>query len=122
MEVTLVRREYTSWLEIPLYLLQSALWKELCLISKEGFSGLRLNHPCGSNTELCHTKEKYPGYRRNIPGYISIHTSMFTVLSELDDSLSGMSGTQVSQWVREKLPPGRTSDRSNGPKNDAEML
>ena len=49
---------------------------------------------------------------------------MSTVLSELDDSLSGMSGTQVSQWVREKLPSGqgdgRTSD--NDPKNDAEML
>ena len=51
---------------------------------------------------------------------------MSTVLSELDDSLSGMSGTQVSQWVREKLPPGqddgRTRDRSNGPKYDTEML
>ena len=49
---------------------------------------------------------------------------MSTVLSELDDSLSGMSGTQVSQWVREKLPSGQGEGRScdNGPKNDSEML
>ena len=49
---------------------------------------------------------------------------MSTVLSELDDSLSGMSGTQVSQWVWEKLPSGQGEGRSsdNGPKNDSEML
>ena len=49
---------------------------------------------------------------------------MSTVLSELDDSLSGMSGTQVSQWISEKLPSDQGEGRSidNGPKNDSEML
>ena len=46
------------------------------------------------------------------------------LLSELDDSLTGMSGTQVSQWISEKLPSDQGKGRpiDNGPKNDSEML
>ena len=46
------------------------------------------------------------------------------LLSELDDSLTGMSGTQVSQRISEKLPSDQSEGKSidNGPKNDSEML
>ena len=46
------------------------------------------------------------------------------LLSELDDSLTGMSGSQVSQQISKKLPSDHSEEKSidNGPKNDHEML